>query len=107
MFQATVLKFKIKQEDVMMDLIAENSHIPISPPQINNNKNTNRVNRQNISISFGVKGLFLGPLGKNKFQSWFPDFQKPPPADEFSDPNLTPLPANPGIKYVARALAAM
>ena len=39
--------------------------------------------------------------------SRFPDFQTPPPApDEFSDPNLTPLPTHPGIKYVARALAA-
>ena len=38
----------------------------------------------------------------------FPDFQTPPPAvaEEFSDPNLTPLPTHPGIKYVARALAA-
>ena len=26
--------------------------------------------------------------------------------DEFSDPNLTPLPTHPGIKYVARTLAA-
>ena len=36
--------------------------------------------------------------------------QTPPPApppDEFSDPNLTPLPTHPGIKYVARTLAAM
>ena len=35
----------------------------------------------------------------------FPDFQTPPPAapDEFSDPNLTPLPTHPGIKYVARS----
>ena len=31
-----------------------------------------------------------------------------PPAapDEFLDPNLTPLPTHPGIKYVARTLAA-
>ena len=36
----------------------------------------------------------------------FPDFQTPPP-DEFSDPNLTPLPTHPEIKYVARALAAI
>ena len=28
------------------------------------------------------------------------------PPDELSDPNLTPLPSHPGIKYVARALAA-
>ena len=34
----------------------------------------------------------------------FPDFQTPPaPADELSDPNLTPLPTHPGIKYVARS----
>ena len=44
--------------------------------------------------------------------SRFPDFQTPPAAavavaEEFSDPNLTPLPTHPGIKYVARALAAI
>ena len=38
--------------------------------------------------------------------SRFPDFQTPPP-DEFSHPNLTPLPTHPGIKYVARAFAAI
>ena len=37
----------------------------------------------------------------------FPDFQTPSPADEFSDPNPTSLPTHPGIKDVARALAAM
>ena len=37
--------------------------------------------------------------------SEFPDFQTRPP-DELSDPNLTPLPTHPRIKYVARALAA-
>ena len=40
----------------------------------------------------------------------FPDFQPPaaaPPPDEFSDPNLPPLPKHPRIKYVARALAAI
>ena len=38
--------------------------------------------------------------------SRFPDFQTPTTvAEEFSDPNLTPLPTHPGIKYVARALA--
>ena len=43
-------------------------------------------------------------------QAWA---QAPPPAapappapDEFSDPNLTPLPTHPGMKYVARTLAA-
>ena len=50
-------------------------------------------------------------------EKWPPDFQTPPPPppapapaaaapDEFSDPNLTPLPTHPGIKYVARTLAA-
>ena len=41
--------------------------------------------------------------------SRFPDFQTPPPAvaEELSDPNLTALPTHPGIKYVARALAAI
>ena len=44
--------------------------------------------------------------------SRFPHFQTPPPptpppTDEPSDPNLTPLPTHPGIKYVARALAAI
>ena len=48
--------------------------------------------------------------------SRFPGFQTPPPApappaapppDELSDPNLTPLPTHPRIKYVARALAAI
>ena len=40
--------------------------------------------------------------------SKFPDFQTPPapPRDELSDPNLTPLLTHPGIKYVARTLAA-
>ena len=37
----------------------------------------------------------------------FPDFQTSPAPEEFSDPNLTPLPTHPGIKYVARALAAI
>ena len=38
-------------------------------------------------------------------QAWA---QTPAPApDEFSDPNLTPLPTHPGIKYVARTLAAI
>ena len=40
--------------------------------------------------------------------SRFPDFQTAPPvAEELSDPNLTPLPTHPGIKYVARPLAAI
>ena len=48
---------------------------------------------------------FQVPRSPNSQISRFPDFQTPPP-DELSDPNLTPLPTHPGIKYVARALAA-
>ena len=33
--------------------------------------------------------------------------QPAPAPDELSDPNLTPLPTHPGIKYIARALAAI
>ena len=58
------------------------------------------------NTKIGVMGLFVGPLGKTFLESWFPDFQTPPPK-KLSDPNLTPLPTHPGIKYVARALAAM
>ena len=36
----------------------------------------------------------------------FPPPPPPPPPDELSDPNLTPLPTHPGIKHIARALAA-
>ena len=54
----------------------------------------------------GVMALFFGPLGKTCLESWFPDFQTPLPK-KLSDPNLTPLPTHPGIKYVARVLAAI
>ena len=51
---------------------------------------------------------FQAPRSPNSQISRFPDFQTPAPApDELSDPNLTPLPKHPGIKYVARALAAI
>ena len=49
----------------------------------------------------------LGPrLGPSLGPAWA---QTPPaaPLDKFSDPNLTPLPTHPGIKYVARTLAAI
>ena len=47
---------------------------------------------------------FQVPRSPNSQISRSPDFQTPPaPPDEFSDPNLTPLPMNPGIKYVARS----
>ena len=49
---------------------------------------------------------FFDFLDPNSQISRFPDFQTPPLTDEPSDPNLTPLPTHPGIKYVARALAA-
>ena len=41
-------------------------------------------------------------------QAWARAWAQTPPAppDELSDPNLTPLPTYPGIKYVARTLAA-
>ena len=64
------------------------------------------MRRRPGKLFFGVMGLFLGPLGKLFVESWLPDFQTPPPK-KLSDPNLTPLPTHPGIKYVARALAAM
>ena len=47
---------------------------------------------------------FPGPQ-ISKFPAKFPDFQRPP-ADEFSDPNLTPLPTHPtdpGIRHVVRS----
>ena len=43
------------------------------------------------------------PRSLNSQISRFPDFQTPPPADEFSDTNLTTLPTHPGIKYAARS----
>ena len=51
-------------------------------------------------------------FGDPKFQDFeiskFPDFQTPPapPPDKLLDPNLSPLPTHPGVKYVAKALAA-
>ena len=55
-------------------------------------------------------GPGLGPsLGTAWARAWAQAWAQtpPPPApDEFSDLNLTPLPMHPGIKYVARTLAA-
>ena len=50
----------------------------------------------------------LGPsLGPGLGPGLGPDAAPAAPApDEFSDPNLTPLPTHPGIKYVARTRAA-
>ena len=59
------------------------------------------------TIILAAVSSHIEPYGPISDQFWFPDFQTPPPApDEFSDPNLSPLPTHPGIKYVARALAA-
>ena len=73
------------------------------------------LGRKDLSFDFFIFGLqlygFPGPQ-ISKFPDFqiprFPDFQTPPapPPDELSDPHLTPLPTHPGIKYVARALAA-
>ena len=49
---------------------------------------------------------FQVPKSPNFWIFRSPDFQTPAP-DELSDPNLTPFPTHPGIKYVARTLAAM
>ena len=47
---------------------------------------------------------FQVPRSPNSQISEFRDFQTPSaPPDELSDPNLTPLPTHPGIKYVARS----
>ena len=57
----------------------------------------------------GIAPRSLLCVRKRKFLFWpkHLDFQTPPPpTDEPSDPNLTPLPTHPGIKYVARSLAA-
>ena len=64
---------------------------------------------QFLMLSFFLFEIFWIP---NFWISRFPDFQTPPPptpppTDEPSDPNLTPLPTHPGIKYVARSLAAI
>ena len=51
-------------------------------------------------------GPSLGPAGLGPGAQTPPAPAAPAPPDEFSDPNLTPLPTHPGIKYVARTLAA-
>ena len=56
-------------------------------------------------VFFGSQlGPSLGPAW-----AWAQTPRAPPapaPQDEFSDPNLTPLPMHPGIKSVAKTLAA-
>ena len=65
---------------------------------------------QNFDLSEPLRQRFQNFDLSAPLRQRFPDFQTPPPAaapEEFSDPNLTPLPTHPGIKYVARALAAI
>ena len=65
---------------------------------------------RNLTFCFFLHPTFLDfqvPRSQKSQISRFPDFQTPPTTtEELSDPNLTPLPTHPGIKYVARALAA-
>ena len=71
------------------------------------------LNFENLYVLEFLDPKFLDfqvPRSPNFQISRFPDFQTAPlpaPPDEFSDPNLTPLTTHPGIKYVARTLAAM
>ena len=61
---------------------------------------------QEFAPNFFMGGPHVGP--PTWAQAWAQAPPPPPaPPDEFSDPNLTPLPTHPGIKYVARTLAAM
>ena len=78
----------------------------------------------NLGPAWAQLGPGLGPAWAQLKPGWGPAWaqlgqlghlgwagaQTPPPAppapDELSDPNLTPLPTHPGIKYVARTLAA-
>ena len=77
---------------------------------------------QEFAPNFFMGGPHVGPptwapRGPNQAwaQAWAhapppPAPEAPAPAappDEFSDPNLTSLPTHPGIKYVARTLAAI
>ena len=108
--------------------------LPIAPPLVDSSKGPHQVSRvhwptQGNRFFFCTFCIFLAPhlwISRSPhfwiyrppdFQiarfpdsqiSRFPDFQTPPaaPPDELSDPNLTPLPTHPGIKYVARTLAA-
>ena len=54
---------------------------------------------QEFAPNFFMGGPHVGP------PTWAQAWAQAPP-DEFSDPNLTPLPTHPGMKYVARTLAA-
>ena len=60
------------------------------------------------SIFSWVGPRWAHPLGPHVGSpTWAQAWAQAPPApapDEFSDPNLTPLPTHPGIKYVARTL---
>ena len=63
---------------------------------------------QEFAHIFFMGGPHVGPPTWAQAWAQAPPAPAPAPAppDEFSDPNLTPLPTRPGIKYVARTLAA-
>ena len=72
---------------------------------------------QEFASNFFMGEKYFQEFGPNFFMggprwgppTWAQAWAQAPPApapDEFSDPNLTPLPTHPGIKYVARTLAA-
>ena len=56
---------------------------------------------QEFAPIFFMGGPHVGP------PTWAQAPPPPAPPDEFSDPNLTPLLTHPGMKYVARTLAAI
>ena len=63
---------------------------------------------QEFAPNFFMGGPHVGPPTWAQAWAQTPPAPAPPaPPDEFSDPNLTPLPTHPGIKYVARTLAAI
>ena len=66
---------------------------------------------QEFAPNFFMGGPHVGPPTWAQAWAQAPPPPAPAPAppapDEFSDPNLTPLPTHPGMKYVARTLAAM
>ena len=59
---------------------------------------------QEFAPNFFMGGPHVGPPTWAQAWAQAPTPPAPAPApDEFSDPNLTPLPTHPGIKYVARS----
>ena len=62
----------------------------------------------NLGPAWAQLGPGLGPglglgLGPGLGPAWAQTPPAPAPPDELSDPNLTPLPTHPGIKYIARS----